>query len=132
MADTPDKTPEHVTNRRPDLLATKLRVPRPPPGFVARARLVGLLDGGSTRELTLVSAPAGFGKTSLLADWSQRGERLVGWLSLDAGDNDPVRFWRHTLAALDRVRPGLAERVSPLLGLPAPASFEGVATAVVN
>jgi LuxR family maltose regulon positive regulatory protein len=132
MADTPDKTPEHVTNRRPDLLATKLRVPRPPPGFVARARLVGLLDGGSTRELTLVSAPAGFGKTSLLADWSQRGERLVGWLSLDAGDNDPVRFWRHTLAALDRVRPGLAERVSPLLGPPAPASFEGVATAVVN
>jgi ATP/maltotriose-dependent transcriptional regulator MalT len=132
MVDTPDKTPEHVTNRRPDLLATKLRVPRPPPGFVARPRLVGLLDDGSTRELTLVSAPAGFGKTSLLADWSQRGERLVGWLSLDAGDNDPVRFWRHTLAALDRVRPGLAERVSPLLAPPAPASFEGVATAAVN
>jgi LuxR family maltose regulon positive regulatory protein len=90
------------------------------------------LDDGLARELMLVCAPAGFGKTSLLAEWSQRGERPVGWLSLDAGDNDPVRFWRHTLAALDRVRPGLAERVSPLLGPPAPASFDALATAVIN
>ena len=84
------------------LLATKLHLPRPPTGFVARRRLVDRLDEGLARELTLVCAPAGFGKTSLLADWSQRRERPVGWLSLDAGDNDPVRFWRHVVAALDR------------------------------
>jgi LuxR family maltose regulon positive regulatory protein len=133
MADMPDWTVEHATARGPDgLLITKLRLPRPPPGFVARPRLVAQLDDGLAQELTLVCAPAGFGKTSLLADWSRRGERLVGWLSLDAGDNDPVRFWRHAVAALDRVRPGVAERVSPLLGPPAPASFEALVTAVVN
>ena len=133
MADPPDRTPQHATTRWPDeLLATKLHLPRAPRGFVARPRLVDRIDDGLTRELTLISAPAGFGKTSLLADWSQRRERRVGWLSLDAGDNDPVRFWRHALAALDRARPGVAERAAPLLGPPAPASFEAVATAVVN
>ena len=133
MADPPDRTPRHATTRGPDeLLATKLHLPRPPRDFVARPRLVERLDDGLARELTLICAPAGFGKTSLLADWSQRGERRVGWLSLDAGDNDPVRFWRHAIAALDRVRPGVAERAAPLLGPPAPASFEAVATAVVN
>jgi LuxR family transcriptional regulator, maltose regulon positive regulatory protein len=132
MADMPDTTPEHATTPGPGLLVTKLRLPRPPADFVARRRLLERLDDGLARELTLVSAPAGFGKTSLLADWSQRSERLVAWLSLDAGDNDPVRFWRHTVAALDGVRPGVAERLAPLLGPPAPASFEGLATAVVN
>ena len=133
MADPPDRPPQHAPTRGPDeLLATKLHLPRPPRGFVARPRLVDRLDDGLARELTLISAPAGFGKTSLLADWSQRRERRVGWLSLDAGDNDPVRFWRHAVAALDRARPGVAERASPLLGPPAPASFEAVATAVVN
>jgi LuxR family maltose regulon positive regulatory protein len=66
-----------------------------------------------------------------LADWS-RQRRPVAWLSLDAGDNDPVRFWRHAAAALDRVRPGVTERVAPLLGLPTPTSLEGAVTAVVN
>ena len=56
----------------------------------------------------------------------------MAWLSLDAGDNDPARFWRHAVAALDRVRPGIAERVGPLLGPPAPSSFEGLVTALIN
>ena len=56
----------------------------------------------------------------------------MAWLSLDAGDNDPARFWRHTLGALDRARPGVAERVSPLLGPPAPPSFEPLVTALLN
>jgi ATP/maltotriose-dependent transcriptional regulator MalT len=133
MAETSERTLLREASVRPGgLLTTKLHAPRPPAGFVRRQRLVDRLDEGMTRELTLVCAPAGFGKTSLLADWIQPRQRPVAWLSLDSSDNDPVRFWRYTLAALDRVRPGVAERVSPLLGPPAPASFEGLVTAVLN
>jgi LuxR family transcriptional regulator, maltose regulon positive regulatory protein len=109
------------------LLATKLHVPGPRRGFVPRPRLAGALGGG----LVLVCAPAGFGKTALLADWLRSGGRPVAWLSLDAGDNDPVRFWRHVVAALDRARPGTGERVAPLFA-PAPSSFEGLVTALIN
>ena len=73
----------------------------------------------------MVCAPAGYGKTVLLADWARRSGHPVAWLSLDAGDNDPARFWRHAVAALDRARPGIGERVAPLLGPPAPSSFQG-------
>ncbi len=113
------------------LLATKLHVPRLRPGFVARPRLAGALGEGLASGLALVCAPAGFGKTALLADWARSGNRRVAWLSLDAGDNDPARFWRHVVAALDRVRPGIAERVAPLLSPPL-SSFEGLATALIN
>ncbi len=114
------------------LLATKLHVPRPQPGFVPRPRLVEALGEGLARRLILVCAPAGSGKTALLADWAPSDHRPVAWLSLDAADNDPVRFWRHTVAALDRARPGIGERVGLLLGPPAPASFEGLVTALIN
>ena len=80
----------------------------------------------------LVCAPAGYGKTVLLADWARRSQYPAGWLSLDAGDNDPARFWRHTLGALDRARPGVADRMGPLLGPPVPASFEPLVTALIN
>jgi LuxR family transcriptional regulator, maltose regulon positive regulatory protein len=76
--------------------------------------------------------PAGFGKTALLADWTRRGKRPVAWVSLDAGDNDPARFWRHVVAALDRACPGIGERAGPLLGPPAPSSFEGLVSALIN
>src|SRR6266536_763154 len=114
------------------LLATKLHVPRPQPGFVPRPRLVQALGEGLARRLILVCAPAGSGKTALLAGWAPSGNRPVAWLSLDAADNDPVRLWRHTVAALDRARPGIGERVGLLLGPPAPASFEGLVTALIN
>ena len=113
------------------LLASKLHVPRLQPAFVARPRLVGRLDEGLAHGLILVCAPAGFGKTALLADWAKRG-RPVAWLSLDPADNDPARFWRHAVAALDRIRPGISERVGPLLGPPAPRSYEGLITALIN
>src|ERR1700745_3512120 len=107
-------------------------MPRPRPDLVPRPRLAERLDEGLARGLMLVCAPAGYGKTVLLADWARRGPQPVAWLSLDAGDNDPARFWRHGVAALDRSRPGLAERVAPLLGPPAPASYEGLVTALIN
>ena len=121
-----------AASERDVLLATKLYLPGPQPGFVRRPRLLDMLDEALGRGLVLVCAPAGFGKTILLADWIRRGGRPVAWLSLDAGDSDPARFWRHAVAALDRARPGIAERVGPLLGSPAPPSFEGLATALIN
>src|SRR6266700_4847368 len=133
MAEPPAAAPWGVAAPEQDaLLATKLHVPRPQPGFVPRPRLVQALDEGLARGLALVCAPAGAGKTALLADWAWHGQRPVAWLSLDAADNDPARFWRHAAAALDRVRPGIAERVGPLLGPPAPSSFEGLVTALIN
>src|SRR5215472_14925064 len=113
------------------LLAAKLHVPRPPPGFVARPRLAGRLDEGLSRRLILVCAPAGSGKTALLAAWASGGPWPVAWLSLDEGDNDPARFWRYVAAALERSCPGISGRIGPLLG-PAPRSFEGVVTVLVN
>jgi ATP/maltotriose-dependent transcriptional regulator MalT len=79
-----------------------------------------------------VCAPAGFGKTALLADWARGGQLPVAWLSLDADDNDPARFWRHATAAVDQVRPVDADRVAALLQGLRPTSFEALVTALVN
>jgi LuxR family transcriptional regulator, maltose regulon positive regulatory protein len=114
------------------LLATKLHVPRPRPDFVARPRLATRLDEGLGRDLILVCAPAGFGKSSQLASWASAGRHPVAWLSLDSGDNDPARFWRHVAAALERACPGIGDRVRPLLEPLPPQSFESVVTALIN
>jgi ATP/maltotriose-dependent transcriptional regulator MalT len=114
------------------LLATKLHVPRAQPGYVARPRLASLLDAGLARGLILVCAPAGSGKTSLLASWARTGSRAVAWLSLDPGDNDPARFWRHLFAALDPARPGIGARVAGLLSLAEPPPSEAMVTVLVN
>jgi LuxR family maltose regulon positive regulatory protein len=119
-------------SERDVLLATKLHIPRPRPGFLARPQLTQRLADGIARELVLVCTPAGFGKTILLAGWARTGQRPVAWLSLDDADNDPARFWRHAAAALDTVCPGVAERVAGLLGPPPPRSFEGLVTALLN
>jgi len=133
MAEPPAAAPAGVAVSRQDvLLATKLHVPARQPGFVPRPRLVEAVSEGLLRGLVLVCAPAGFGKTALLADWAQAGGRPVAWLGLDTGDSDPARFWRYAVAALDRALPGLADRVVPLLGPPPPRSFEGLVTALIN
>ena len=96
------RTAEAAAGRaaEPDiLLATKLDVPQRRPGLLPRPRLLERLAGGMGQELTLVCAPAGFGKTSLLGDWARHARQPVAWLSLDAGDDDPVRFWRYVVAS---------------------------------
>src|SRR5579859_2119794 len=129
MADPPVAAPAGVAMSGPDvLLATKLHVPRPQPGFVPRQRLVEALGEGLARGRVLVCAPAGFGKTALLADWARGDGRPVAWLSLDGGDSDPARFWRYVVAALEGARPGLAGRVGQL----PPGSFEGLVMALIN
>ncbi len=133
MADAPAAAPAGAAVSGQDaLLATKLHVPRPQPGFVPRPRLVQALSEGLARGRVLMCAPAGFGKTSLLADWARSGRRPVAWLGLDAGDNDPARFWRYVVAALDRAQPGIAGHLGPLLGPPPPRSFDGFVTALIN
>ncbi len=85
------------------------------------------------RKLILVCTPAGFGKTTLLADWATRTSCPVAWLSLDPQDNDPARFWRYVVAALDRAcGGGLAEPLLPLLTARGGLSSQGVVTALIN
>jgi LuxR family maltose regulon positive regulatory protein len=132
MAEPPATTSSTAAAAPDALLATKLHVPRTRTGFVVRPRLVDRLAQAHEGELTLVCAPAGFGKTALVADWARRDPRPVAWLSLDDADNDPARFWRHMAAALDTVRPGVAQQVAALLQGLQPTSFEAVVTALVN
>src|SRR5579862_4747939 len=114
MAGPPAAAPAGVVMSGSDvLLATKLYAPRPQPGFVPRRRLVQALGEGLARGRVLVCAPAGSGKTALLAEWARGAGRPVAWLGLDGGDNDPARFWRYAVAALNRARPGLGGRVGP-------------------
>jgi LuxR family transcriptional regulator, maltose regulon positive regulatory protein len=97
-------TGQHLMTALPPLLASKLSVPDLPAGLVVRPRLFGLLGTGVRRPLMLLAAPAGFGKTVLLASWSTmaRPAARMAWVSLDADDNDPDRFWSYVVAALRR------------------------------
>ena len=107
----------------PLLLETKLHVPTPSPAFVPRPHLLALLDAGAGRQLTLVQAPTGFGKTTLLAAWcaSVRHDRPCAWVSLGSDDNDPLRLWTYLIEALHRsIRPSarVRRRRCGLLGQP--------------
>jgi LuxR family maltose regulon positive regulatory protein len=108
-----------------------------------RPRLIDRLNAGirSGHKLTLISAPAGFGKTTLLSEWINRGDRAetcphVAWLSLDKGDDDPSRFWRYLIAALQTV-PGLqeagaGESALAMLQSPQPPPTETLLTSLIN
>jgi LuxR family transcriptional regulator, maltose regulon positive regulatory protein len=131
MPEPPTTSPrERAAPERDVLVATKFYVP--PPGLVPRPRLLERLARGMGRGLTVVCTPAGFGKTTLLGDWARRSRRSAAWLSLDAGDNDPARFWRYVVAALERVRPGSCAPIEALLRGPQQPPLEAVVTAVIN
>ena len=111
------------------LLATKFHVPATRSTLVARPRLTERLDAGREARLTLVSAPAGFGKTTLLADWLSAASadgRAVAWLSLDQRDNDPAVFWAYMVATLRRAVPGLGGSAAEALAA-SPAEGEAIA-----
>jgi LuxR family maltose regulon positive regulatory protein len=107
--------PQAPVVSRQVLLKTKLYLPQVKSSRVSRQRLLSKLEGISEHKLLLVSAPAGFGKTSLLAEWAAQTELLVGWLSLDSEDNDPNRFLRYLCAALDSAQDGIANTARTLL-----------------
>ena len=111
------------------LLETKLHVPRWRRGLVARPRLSERLSRGAESALTLVSAPAGFGKTTLLAEWlaaAPADGRSVAWLSLDQRDNDPALFWTYLVAALKTAAPGVGAGALSLLQPPQPPGEAGL------
>src|SRR3712207_7275047 len=91
------------------VLATKLYIPPPPPKAVLRPHLLERLNVGLHRKLTLIAAPAGCGKTTLVSTWVAACGRPVAWLSLDAGDSDPVRFLTYLVAALRTMTPQRSE-----------------------
>src|SRR5713226_9164057 len=117
------------------LLQTKLFVPRWRHGLVPRPRLSERLNRGAESKLTLVSAPAGFGKTTLLADWVAAvavDGRTVTWLSLDPSDNNPASFWTYLIAALQTAGPHIGASAISLLQSPQPPPVEAVLTLLLN
>jgi LuxR family maltose regulon positive regulatory protein len=91
------------------LLQTKLYIPQLPSTIVARTRLIDLLDKGihQSHKLALISAPAGFGKTTLVTEWIHKRDRPIAWLTLDEADNDPARFWAYFISALQTIYEGI-------------------------
>jgi LuxR family maltose regulon positive regulatory protein len=116
------------------LLTTKLYFPPARSALVSRPRLLERLRIGLCGPLTLISAPAGSGKTTLLSEWrSGPGSRMpVAWLSLDAADNDPLRFLEYLSATLDTLQPGIAQEIHPLLQASEKPNTEAILTLLVN
>jgi len=124
------------TSQEP-LLMTKLLIPPARTDLVRRTRLFERLNDGIKRKLTIVSAPAGFGKTTLLSAWTDtrpNGKSHTAWLSLDEEDNDPVRFWVYFIKALGTLQTQvkIGENALPLLTSPAPPQTESVLTSLIN
>ncbi len=113
------------------ILATKLYAPPPQPRIVPRLRLIERLDEGVHRRLTLLSAPAGFGKTTLLGEWVAGCERPAAWVSLDEADNDPTRFLAYLVAALQTIEADIGAGVLGALQSPQPPT-ESALTTLLN
>src|SRR5437764_11068721 len=117
------------------ILATKLYIPRLRPNVVLRPRLLERLNEDLHRKLTLIAAPAGFGKTTLVSAWVEGIERpraRTAWLSLDEGDNDPTRFLTYLVAALQTIAPNIGEGVLGVLQSLQPPPPEAMLTALLN
>ncbi|MBE7434581.1 MAG: helix-turn-helix transcriptional regulator [Anaerolineales bacterium] len=116
------------------VLATKFFIPLLPPKVVARSRLVKQLSDGLTtgHKLTLISAPAGFGKSTLVSEWIVNCGQQAAWLSLDENDNDPVRFLIYVISALQKISPNLGAGLLDALQSPQSPPIETVSTALLN
>jgi len=100
--------------------------------MVSRPRLLARLNEGLHRKLILISAPAGFGKTTLISEWLAACERPAAWLSLDAGESDPIRFLTYLVAALQTIAPHIGDEVPGILQSSQPPPPEAVLTALLN
>ena len=120
------------------LLQTKFYRPKARRGAVSRPRLREQLDRGLASSVTIVSAPAGFGKSTMLAVWLEQvaahgGDELAAaWLSLDAGDDDPAPFWTYVIAALRTIAPDVGAEALALVETPGPISPQALLTGLLN
>jgi LuxR family maltose regulon positive regulatory protein len=114
------------------ILATKLYIPPARPHLVRRPRLIERLNEGLQHKLTLISAPAGFGKTTLISEWLADCQRPAAWLSLDAGDNDPIRFLTYLVAALQTIVENFGDVALGALRSPQPPPSDVILTALLN
>ena len=116
------------------ILATKLYIPPPRAKIVIRPRLIEKLNEGlsSGHRLTIISASAGFSKTTLVSEWIASCGQPVAWLSLDEGDNDPTRFLTYLVAALQMIAPNIGAGVLGVLQSPQPPPIESILTVLLN
>ena len=120
------------------LLITKLRTPPVRPALVPRPRLIERLNAGLeldhsfARKLTLICAPAGYGKTTLVSTWLADLHRIYCWLSLDESDNDPARFLTYLVAALQAVDAGIGQAAQAMLRSPQPPAPQVLLTSLIN
>ncbi|HQF70700.1 MAG TPA: LuxR family transcriptional regulator, partial [Promineifilum sp.] len=114
------------------MIATKLYLPPSRPGIVQRPRLIDQLNRHLHRKLTLISAPAGFGKTTLVSEWVAVCGRPVAWLSLDEAESDIVRFLTYLIAALQTIAGHIGTMALPVLETGQPLPVEAILTSLVN
>jgi len=117
------------------ILATKLFIPSTRPKFVPRPRLIDRLNEGLHRKLTFISAPAGFGKTTLVSEWVAGIESQIAWISLDEGDNDPTRFLTYIIASINQIESvdsTFGNGSLSMLQSPQPPSIEEILTSLIN
>jgi LuxR family maltose regulon positive regulatory protein len=124
-------TLSYLVERYP-LLITKLYIPRLDTKLLARPHLLELLDRAVNRPLVLITAPAGWGKTTLVANWARQAGHGVGWISLDEGDNDLARFWLHLIASLQQIRKGVGETALSWFYMPAAPPVEARLAMLIN
>jgi LuxR family maltose regulon positive regulatory protein len=116
----------------PELLSTKLFTPPVRKNLVPRPRLIERLNEGLEGRLTLISAPAGFGKTTLVSEWLAGCQRPVAWLSLDEGDNDTTCFLTYFIAALQTIAANIGKGLLVILQSPQPSPIEAILTTLLN
>ncbi|MBM7845455.1 LuxR C-terminal-related transcriptional regulator [Herpetosiphon giganteus] len=114
------------------MLATKLMIPNPRTSVVNRSQLLARLQRGLDRRVTLVAAPAGFGKTTLLSTWLNQTSHAKAWLTLDQRDNDPLRWLSYLVAALQTIEPTLGQSVQQALQAAQPAPSEQLLVSLIN
>lgn len=114
------------------LLSTKFHIPKTDAGTVSRPRLIDKLSRGIGHRLTVVSAPAGFGKTTLLSEWVGNSGHPTIWLSLDANENDPTQFWLYFIGALQRLESHLGAAAVDMLQTVPPPPLQAVLTTLIN
>src|SRR5437660_2579832 len=116
----------------PDLLVTKFTIPPVRSVLLQRTHLLTVLDQSRSFPLTLLSAPAGFGKTTLLSAWASQSTNQVAWVTLDDQDNDPTRFWAYVIAALRHSGSPVGEATLAMLHAPQPSLLRGTLTPLIN